>query len=163
MSVAFGWFLAIGGLLAGLLVALVPGLPGAAVALVGVAALAVASGGELVPGEALLLATLIAGASGVVQVLAPAWGIRSASSATGAATGAVVFGVLGLLSPLPLIAMVGAGIGALLGLVVGRGGFLARLKAPLGVLPTLVIAVLVDVVAVCGIGAVLALSLHLGG
>jgi len=163
MDVTFGWILAIGGLGLGFGLALVPGMPGAVIALLGVASLAALSDWTVVTPEALLLATVLAAISGVVQAMAPAWGIRSVSTATGAATGAVVFGALGLLAPIPLVPMLLAAIGAVLGGIVGGGSFLSRLWVPLGVVPALGIAVLADVVAVCAIGGVLGLGSFLAG
>jgi uncharacterized protein YqgC (DUF456 family) len=151
------------GLVLGLLGALVPGFPGAAVALSGVAAYAALTGFEVVTEDALLLAALLALAGGFAQGLAPVWGLRLLSRASGAATGAAAGAALGLLSPLPLGAIVLGTLGSLVGIVVGRGGFASRVAALGGVVGAVTVAVVVDLLAVLGIGAVLGVSQFLAG
>ncbi len=163
MSTMAGWTLATLGLLVGLLMAPIPGLSGAVVACLGVACLAVLSGWTVVPPAALLVVALLALASGVAQGLAPVWGVRSVSSATGAATGAVVFGALGLLVPLPFVALGTGTLGAVVGAFVGGGSLGARVAVPAALVPGLTAAVLADAVAVFGIAAVVGVGSHLAG
>lgn len=153
-----GWLLAIVGLCAGLLLALVPGAPGALAALLGLAAYALLGWGEPVGAGALGLATLFAlvGTSG--QALVPLAGVRLVSRAPGAASGAAAGGALAALLPVPLLVWVPGTLGAVAGTVVGRGRLLSRLAVPLAVVPLVGLAVLLDLLAVLGVAAVLAVS-----
>ncbi|MCB9662689.1 MAG: hypothetical protein H6732_01140 [Alphaproteobacteria bacterium] len=161
MLAFIGWLLALAGLLAGLLLAFVPGVPGALVALLGLAAYALLGWGAPVGWGPLGVATLFAVAGTAAQAFAPLAGVRAVSAASGAASGAALGGVLGVLVPVPLVQLLPGTVGALGGTVVGGGRLLSRLAVPLAIVPLLGAVVLVDLLAVLGIGAVLAVAGHL--
>lgn len=145
--------LAVLGILAGLVLACVPGVPGAVVALLALVAWATLGPG--VPPSAMLLGVMFALTGALAQAVAPLWAIRAVSGSAGAATGAVVGVAIGLLVPLPLVSLglgcLGAGVGAL----VAGPGLRSRVGA-LGVgCASLVVAVGVDLLAVLGIAAIL--------
>jgi hypothetical protein len=157
------WTIASLGLTFGVLGACIPGFPGAIVALLGVAAFAALTGFSIVTADALRLAALLALAGGVAQRLAPIWGSRASADASGAATGAAAGATLGLISPLPLGAIVFGTIGSALGAPFGPARLVARVAALGGLVATALIAVLVDLLAVLGIGAVLAVAVYRAG
>ena len=153
------WSCAIGGLLLGGLGALVPGFPGSAVALLGLVAFAALTGFEIVTREALVLATLIAGAGAVGQLLAPMVGSRLLGGTAGAATGAALGAAIGAIFPIPgmgwLLALVGA---LVLGLITQSRTWVQKFRGAIGVFSGCLVSLAADLVAVFSIGAILAIS-----
>lgn len=159
MTETLAWVAAIVGLALGGLASLVPGFPGAAVALLGVLAFAAMTDFRVVTPEALVLATLIALAGAVAQVAAPAVASRAAGGTAGAATGAALGAATGAFLPLPGASWAFAvGFAVILGVLGSRQGVLRALRGMVGAAGGCVLSVAVDFVAVLGVGAVLALA-----
>lgn len=160
----FGWTLATLGMLFGLVLTLVPGVPGCAVVFLGVAGLHAASDGALPPPPALGLSAGITLVGCVAQGLAPVWGTRAVTTSTGAATGAMLGVALTAWAPLPLAALLGGGVGGVLGALVRADGWTQRVGGVLGGLAGgcggLVLAVALDALAVLALAAVLGASAH---
>lgn len=156
---SFAWTCAIGGLVLGGLAALVPGFPGAAVALLGLAAFAGITGFEILGREALLLAGLIAAAGSIAQLAAPFLGARALGGTAGATTGAALGATLGILLPIPGFGLLGGVVGALSGgLLSASESFLARFRGAWGATTGCLVCVLADLTAVVALGALLALA-----
>ena len=159
MTEAIAWTCATGGLLLGLGAVFVPGFPGCAVALLGLVAFAGLTGFEVVTREALVLATVLAGAGAIAQVLGPALASRALAGSAGAATGAALGAAVGTLVPVP-----GVGWGlAVLGAVVLGGalswkGVLEWLRGVVGAAGGCCLSATVDGIAVLSVGAVLAVA-----
>lgn len=151
------WACALGGIGLGALVALVPGLPGGAVALLGLVAFAAMSDFVVVPESALVVAALVALAGWAGQILAPVSASRAVGGSAGAATGAAVGAALGSVVPLPFVAWGGAVIGALtLGLIGSRRKLLGWLRGVMGTTSGCGLSIAADLLAVLGVAAVLA-------
>ena len=98
ISETLAWVCGIGGLVLGMLAALIPGFPGCAVALLGLVAFAGMHPGHSVTPEALLLGVVVTLAGALSQLAAPVVTSRAAGGAAGVATGAAVVGWLGALA-----------------------------------------------------------------
>lgn len=146
------------GLLLGLLGALFPGFPGAVVAWLGVLAAAALDAFDVIPGEAVAVAALLAGLGAAGQAIAPAWGVRAVSAAGGAASGALWLGAVAVLLGAPWMGFPLALGGAAVGAVVGGGKLRSRLAVPIGCLPAAMLAIAMDTFAVLGVAAVVSVS-----
>lgn len=153
------WACALVGLLLGSVITLVPGFPGCAVAMLGLAAFAAITDLQIVHPDALLLAGAITAAGSLAQLAGPAAASRALRGSAGAATGAALGAMLGALVPLPGLFFFTAAAGALLvGALSSRGERLAWLRGSLGSLGGCLLAVAADGIAVLGVAAVLGLS-----
>lgn len=96
------------------------GLPGLWLMVAAAALYAVVTGGDVLTGQTVVVVTLLAIASEVVEFIAGAAGSKTAGgswrSIVGAAVGAIVGGVVGV--PVPIVGPV---LGAILGAAVGAG------------------------------------------
>ena len=128
-------------------------------ALLGLVAFAALTGFEIVTREALVLATLIAGAGAVGQLLAPMVGSRLLGGTAGAATGAALGAAIGAIFPIPgmgwLLALVGA---LVLGLITQSRTWVQKFRGAIGVFSGCLVSLAADLVAVFSIGAILAIS-----
>ncbi|MBT3218646.1 MAG: DUF456 family protein [Proteobacteria bacterium] len=153
------WCCAVGGLFLGGLGALVPGFPGSAVALLGLVAFAALTGFEIVTQEALVLATLVAGAGAVGQLLAPMVGSRLLGGTAGAATGAALGAAVGAIFPIPGMGWLLALICALvLGLITQSKTWVQKFRGAVGVFSGCLVSMAADLAAVLGVGAILAVA-----
>jgi len=142
------WAVAMIFVLAGMLMAWIPGLPGAAAAWCGVAVYAGWTDFATVSREALAATGLVALAATIAQWFAPASTVARWRGAAGVGTGAVAGGMLGLLSPLPLATWLAAMVGGLGGAVVGRGSIMERIKGSSGLVAAGCSAVWIDLAGV---------------
>lgn len=151
------WTCAIAGIGLGGLVALVPGLPGGAVALLGLVAFAALGDFVVVPPSALLVAALLVVAGSVGQSLGPISAGRAFGGSAGAATGAALGAALGSAIPLPLAAWLFALLGALgLGLFSAHRSVVGWARGVMGTASGCAVAIAADALAVLGVAAVLA-------
>lgn len=152
--VTLGWFLVMMGLATGLFLALIPGVPGVVFAWFGLVALRLCAGAEAVPDDALLLGALVTVAGFVGQLLTAVVGVRTVSSAPGPATGAALGPAFAWFAPTTAGAIVVGALGSFAGAIVGPGRFLARVSSTLGWVVGVGLSVMVDLLAVFGVGAV---------
>lgn len=153
---ALAWTCAIGGLLLGGIASLVPGLPGCAVALLGLVAFAGITGFEVIDPPALLVASAIAVAGALGKLTGPVLAARAAGGSAGAATGAAIGAMIGALVPVPGVSWALAVLGAVtLGLLASRGAFVAWVRGVIGTTGGCLVGLAADAIAVLGIGAVL--------
>jgi len=158
------WVCALGGLALGGAAAFVPGFPGCAVALLGLVAFAGLTGFEILGQEALVVATLIALAGGVGQVVAPITASRAAGGTAGAATGAALGAVLGSFVPVPGFGILAAAVGAFaVGFLGTRQGVIRWLRGVVGAAGGCLVSVATDLVAVLALGAILAIADFVAG
>lgn len=151
-----GWVAAIVawcGLVAGVLLAFVPGVSGAMVAFAALCVAACLQGG--VPVDALVVAGLCAGAGGLAQAAGAVWATRWVSSSPGAATGAALGAAMLTAAPAPIVPMMGGALGALVGAWTTRSTLRAKLAASIAVVPVMLGAMVADLLATLGVGAVL--------
>jgi uncharacterized protein YqgC (DUF456 family) len=153
------WTAALAGIGLGAVAAFVPGFPGCAVALLGLVAFAGLTDFEVVGPSALALAGLVTVVGAVGQVAAPVATGRAAGGTAGVATGAMLGAIAGALVPLPAAAWLGSVAGAaLLGFWWSRGAFTAWLRGVVGTGGGCLYGVVLDLLAVLGVGAVLGLA-----
>ena len=153
------WAVALGGIGLGGMAALIPGFPGAAVALLGVVAFAAITDWQIVNGPALLLCGLVALASAVAQVAAPAVTSRALGGTAGAATGAALGAMIGAFVPIPGAPLFGGILGSIaLGALGAREGVLKSLRGVIGAAGGCAWAVAVDLLAVLAIASILAIA-----
>lgn len=153
------WICATVGLALGAAAVFIPGFPGCAVALLGLAAFAGMTGFEIVTREALLLATGITMAGAVAQVLGPALSSRALAGSAGAATGAALGAAIGVLVPVPGVSWGLGVVGALVGgATLSRREVISWIRGVVGAAGGCLISAAADAVAVLGVGAVLGLA-----
>jgi len=156
------WLVAIAGLLLGGFGALVPGFPGSAVALLGLVSFAAITDFTVLGPEALLLATLVAVAGVITQLLSPVISARAAGGTAGVATGAALGALLGAFVPFPGAPLALGWVGAiLLGLLGIREGVVATLRGWFGATSGCLVAIGADLVAVLAQAAILAVASYL--
>ncbi len=153
------WICAVSGFVLGGLGCLVPGFPGAAVALLGLVAFAGITDFAIVTPPALVIASLVAVAGSVGQITGPVVASRATGGTAGVATGAALGTALGSVVPLPGAAWIGAMLGALLlGLVASRRELLGWVRGVVGTAGGCLVAVVSDALGVLGVAAVLGVS-----
>lgn len=158
------WASALLGLGLGMGLALIPGVPGATVALLGLVAFAGLTGFDVVGEPQLLLAATVAVIAAVVQGLSPVFTSRAWGGSAGAATGAVVGAVVGSVVPLPGLGWLLSVAGALvLGVWGARHEPVAYGKGVSGAAVGCVSGAAVDAVGVLAIGGILAVSVFAAG
>ena len=148
---------AVTGLVLGVLATVVPGFPGCAIAVLGVAAYAGMTDFAVVTREATVLAGFI-GLCGIgAQLAAPVASTRAAGGTAGAASGAALGALTGAMVAMPGVSLVAAVFGALvLGVAGSKGvGVIGRLRGSVGAAGGCMVAMLADLVAVVGVAAVL--------
>jgi hypothetical protein len=154
---AFAWSIALGGLALGALASLVPGFPGCAVALLGLAAFAGLTDFAIVSREALAAGGAITAVGAGAQLLAPITTNRALGGSAGSATGAALGVVVGFWVPIPGAAWaLGLG-GAFVGAVVGvRQGVTAGVRGVAGTAAGCFTGVAMDFAAVVALAGLLA-------
>jgi uncharacterized protein YqgC (DUF456 family) len=153
------WSAALGGLGLGAVASFVPGFPGCAIALLGLVAFAGLTEFRVVGPSALALAGLMTVVGAFGQVAAPVATGRAAGGTAGVATGAMLGAVAGAVVPLPASSWLGAVLGAaLLGFFWSRGAFLRWLRGVVGTGGGCLYGIVLDLLAVLGVGAVLGLA-----
>lgn len=151
------WSCALGGIALGALGGLVPGFPGAAVALLGLAAYAGLTQFEVVGPRVLTACALLAVLSWLAQWAAPALTSRALRGAAGVATGAAVGAAFGAMLPIPALFLLTALLGAAAGALISRSEpLMARLRGLVGAGGGCLLAVAVDEIAVLAMASVLA-------
>ncbi len=159
MELTLGYLVVSAAIVLGGIAAFVPGFPGSAVALIGLVAFAGLTDFAIVDEYALLVGALICLGSTVAQIASPAVASRAAGGTAGAASGAAIGAVLGSLIPFPGAAFGGGLLGAaLLGLAFSREGVVNALRGIVGAAGGCALAIAVDLLAVLGMGAILAVS-----
>ncbi len=158
MDTLVAWSSAVGGLALGLVLVPVPGVPGSAVALLGLVAFAGLTDYAIVDRTALALAAGIAAVGVLGQVLSAPVGARALGGSAGAATGAALGAAVGALVPLPGVLFIGGIVGAVGGAFLGAGTLGQRLRGAIGSASGCFVAAGWDLVGVLGVGAVLALA-----
>ena len=152
------WMCAIVGLGLGLALVPVPGLPGSAVALLGLVAFAALTEFEPVGKEALVIAAALAMTGAAGQLLGAPMAGRGLGGGGGAATGAALGAALGVFLPVPGAIMAVAICGAVAGAVLGGGPLTERVRGVSGAAAGCVVAAAWDLLGVLGVGAVLAVA-----
>jgi len=154
---AFAWSIALGGLGLGALASVVPGFPGCAVALLGLAAFAGMTDFAIVSREALAAGAAITAVGAGAQWLAPITTNRALGGSAGSATGAALGVVVGVWVPLPGAAWSLAVGGALLGAAVGlRQGLASGARGVAGTAAGCLTGVAMDFAAVVALAGLLA-------
>ena len=155
---SLAWGCVIAGFVLGSVGVCVPGFPGSAVGLLGLAAFAGLTEFEVVPRPALLVAALCVVAGSLGQLLGPVAAGRAFGGSAGAATGAVVGVGLGSLVPVPGAAWLGAVVGAsTLGLLGSRRELGAWVRGVVGTSSGCMVGMAADGVALLAVGAVFAI------
>jgi uncharacterized protein YqgC (DUF456 family) len=154
-----GYLVASAAFVLGGVAAFVPGFPGSAVALIGLVAFAGLTDFRIVDEYALLVGALVCLGSTLAQIASPAVASRAAGGTAGAASGAAIGAVLGALVPLPGAAFFGGVAGSVvLGVLFSREGVVNALRGMIGALGGCAVAIAVDLLAVLGIAAILAVA-----
>ncbi len=159
MEQTLGYLVASAAFVLGGIAAFVPGFPGSAVALIGLVAFAGLTDFAIVNEYALLVGALICLGSTVAQIASPAVASRAAGGTAGAASGAAIGAVVGAFIPLPGASFGGGVLGAvLLGVLFSREGVVNALRGIGGAIGGCALAIAVDLLAVLGMAAILAVS-----
>jgi hypothetical protein len=129
------------------------------VALLGLVAFAGLTDFQVVGPGALACAALVTVVGAFGQVVAPVATGRAAGGTAGVASGATLGAIAGAFVPIPGAALAGAILGAaLLGFFWSRGAFTRWLRGLVGTAGGCFYGVVLDLVAVLGVGAILGLA-----
>ncbi|MFT4626147.1 MAG: hypothetical protein ACI8PZ_004819 [Myxococcota bacterium] len=156
--IGLAWICAVAGLGLGLVLVLVPGIPGSAVALLGLVAFAGLTDFSPVDQRALAVAAGLAAIGVLGQALGPPIASRGLGGGAGAATGSALGACLGAFVPIPGALWVAAVVGAVIGAALGGSGWFAGVRGVSGAAAGCVVAAAWDFVGVLGVGAVLAVA-----
>jgi uncharacterized protein YqgC (DUF456 family) len=156
--ITMAWLCVMAGLGLGLAIVPIPGLPGSAVALLGLVAFAALTDFSPVGHGALVVGAMVAGAGTVGQIVGAPIASRALGGSAGAATGAAAGALTGVFLPVPGATWVVAGLGALVGALVGGGTWRSRAKGVVGAAGGCLVSSAWDLLGVLGVGAVLAVS-----